>query len=177
MIEAQTARPTPHLILGGAKSGKSLYAEQQISSLPGPYAYLATGQALDEEMKLRIQRHKERRGAQWETFEAPLHILEILEALQNKGKPALFDCLTLWLTNLLLQGDEEPEAAISRLTGFVTTCSYPLIIVSNEVGCGIVPENALARRFRDLAGAANQQLARACRSVSFVSAGIPLALK
>lgn len=177
MVSNQS-RPTPHLILGGSRSGKSLYAETQIAQFPPPYLYIATAQALDDEMHDRVRKHTERRGATWETIETPVDLLSTLNRVRVRQQPALVDCLTLWLTNLLLKEQvDDPERAVVELCHHIETAHYPLILVSNEVGCGIVPNNALARRFRDLSGFANQQVARACRSVTLVTAGIPLVLK
>lgn len=177
-MTAQSNRPTPHLVLGGAKSGKSIFAERLITALPPPYIYVATAQALDEEMRERILRHRERRKGSWETVESPLHLVPVLNGLKGKGMPVLVDCISLWLTNLLLHQDApDPEEALQELCALVPTVDYPLFFVSNEVGSGIVPENALARRFRDLSGAANQRLADISRSVTLVVAGIPLTLK
>jgi adenosylcobinamide kinase / adenosylcobinamide-phosphate guanylyltransferase len=170
---------TPHLILGAAKSGKSSYAERLCTALPPPYLYIATSQLLDDEMRDRVRRHRERRTSSWDTLEAPIHLLPALEAARGKSSPVLVDCLTLWLTNLLLAEPQSapPEHEVARLCAFLTTVDYPLFLVSNEVGAGIVPDNPLARRFRDLAGFANQEFASACRAVSLVVAGIPIRIK
>jgi adenosylcobinamide kinase/adenosylcobinamide-phosphate guanylyltransferase len=170
----------PHLVLGGAKSGKSRHAEELLQRFPQPYVYLATAQALDDEMRLRIDEHQRRRGPHWQTIEAPLDLVAQLQDLQGMGSPVLIDCLTLWLTNLLLQSPAAatpPEVEVDRLCEVIRTVDYPLVLVSNEVGSGIVPENALARTFRDLAGRANQQAAAACAGVTLVVAGLPLVLK
>jgi adenosylcobinamide kinase/adenosylcobinamide-phosphate guanylyltransferase len=170
----------PHLVLGGAKSGKSRHAEELLQWFPSPYVYLATAQPLDEEMRLRIDEHQRRRGPHWQTIEAPLDLVAQLQGLQGMGSPVLIDCLTLWLTNLLLQSPAAatpPEVEVERLCEVICSVDYPLVLVSNEVGSGIVPENALARTFRDLAGRANQQAAAACAGVTLVVAGIPLVLK
>jgi adenosylcobinamide kinase/adenosylcobinamide-phosphate guanylyltransferase len=170
--------PTPHLILGGAKSGKSAYAEKLVASLPPPYVYVATAEALDEEMKERVRQHQMRRGTNWETLEVPLRLVEVLSQLRGQSKSVLVDCLTLWLSNLLLQNaSSSPFQAAEQLCDLLKTVDYPLVLVSNEVGTGIVPENALARQFRDLAGWANQQVASICNGVTCVMAGLPLILK
>lgn len=178
MMSQNSCRPTPHLILGGSRSGKSLYAEQQMGCLPTPYVYVATAQILDDEMDERVERHRARRGPSWQTIETPLDLVATLTDLQGEHKAVLVDCLTLWLSNLLLytQG-KRPEHALEELCQFLGEVGYPLLLVSNEVGSGIVPENALARRFRDLAGYANQQIARACRAVTLLVSGLPLVLK
>ncbi len=169
---------TPHLILGGAKSGKSEYAENLLEVLPSPYVYIATAQALDEEMGRRILKHRARRGDHWETLECPLELPKTLHGLQEKNKPVLVDCITLWLTNLLCSlPSSSVEEAVDDLAAVVSRVRYPLFLVSNEVGGGIVPDNALARRFRDLAGSTHQKLARICPRVTLVVAGLPLMLK
>ncbi len=168
----------PHLILGGARSGKSTHAESLMARLAPPYVYVATAQALDEEMQDRVLRHRERRGAAWETIECPFELVGVLQRLQPESRPVLVDCLTLWLTNLLL--NRSPAAAeeqVAALCAFLEEVRYPLIMVSNEVGFGIVPDNALARQFRDFAGFSNQRIAARCEAVTLVAAGIPLTLK
>lgn len=168
----------PHLILGGARSGKSTYAESLISRLAPPYVYVATAQVLDAEMAQRVQKHQERRRRDWVTHECPLELPQLLQSLQGHHRPVLVDCLTLWLSNLLLQqGDSSPEAAVEALARWIPSADYPLFFVSNEVGGGIVPENPLARRFRDLSGWTNQRMAMLCAGVTLVVAGLPLALK
>ncbi|HOV85149.1 MAG TPA: bifunctional adenosylcobinamide kinase/adenosylcobinamide-phosphate guanylyltransferase [Syntrophobacteraceae bacterium] len=169
---------TPHLILGGAKSGKSKWAEELITAFPPPYIYVATAQALDEEMKERIRIHRERRSSFWETLECPIRLTETLGNLQGRNLPVLVDCLTLWLSNLLLRfSPGVVESQITELRGFIGQVDYPLILVSNEVGAGIVPDNPMARRFRDLAGTANREFAGACASVTYVVAGLAWVLK
>ncbi len=173
---------TPHLILGGARSGKSRYAEDLVTRHSGPYIYIATAQVLDDEMRERVARHQERRLSAWETVESPLGLVEALGHLRGRGRPVLVDCLTLWLTNLLLRPRqlspaEPPEQSVDRLCTLLPSLDFPVYLVSNEVGAGIVPENALARQFRDLAGLTNQRVAVACRSVTLVVAGLPLLLK
>lgn len=169
---------TPHLILGGARSGKSSHAEALLFQHPPPYVYVATATVLDAEMEDRVQRHRERRADSWETFECPKELVACLTALKGQGKPVLVDCLTLWLTNLILDPQTgELSPFIEALCGVIPAVDYPLFLVSNEVGAGIVPENALARRFRDWAGWTNQRVAAACPCVTLVVAGLPLPLK
>lgn len=169
---------TPLLVLGAAKSGKSTWAESVVNRFPPPFVYVATAQGLDDEMKRRIRRHRERRSeGQWQTIESPIYIEETLIALKGRTQPVLLDCVTLWLSNLLCSASAEPEAAVEGLCNSVKSVDYPLVIVSNEVGAGIVPENGLARRFRDLSGSTNQRLAQVCASVHLVTAGLPLRLK
>lgn len=169
---------TPHLVLGGARSGKSTYAERLLTAFPGPYLYLATAQALDEEMLQRIDAHRERRGSDWETLESPIELVSTLHRCFGQDKPVLVDCLTLWLSNLLLSNRAvDPKEEVEALARLLERADFPLILVSNEVGGGIVPDNPLARQFRDLAGFANQRVAAVCPSVTVVFAGLPLRLK
>lgn len=169
---------TPHLILGGAKSGKSTYAESLVAAYPAPHIYVATAQVLDEEMVQRVQMHQRRREASWETVESPLDLVKTLGTFQGRKNAVIVDCITLWLSNLLLQTpNEHAEEALRDLVDFIKIAAFPLFLVSNEVGGGIVPDNPLARRFRDLAGLANQRLAAGCRTVTLLVAGLPLRLK
>ena len=172
------ADATPHLVLGGARSGKSSHAEGLVTRFAGPYIYVATAQVLDEEMRERVDKHRERRGSGWQTVETPLDLPGTLKELRSAGRPILVDCLTLWLSNLLLQEDSgRHEGRVEALCRRIEEADHPLVLVSNEVGSGIVPENALARQFRDLAGFANQRVAEACRRVTLVVAGLPVKLK
>jgi adenosylcobinamide kinase / adenosylcobinamide-phosphate guanylyltransferase len=170
--------PTPHLVLGGARSGKSRYAETLITAAPAPYVYVATAQVLDDEMRHRVEHHRRRRGPEWETIECPVHLVPLLDKVASRGLPVLVDCITLWLTNLML-GDSvpSPEDSIQTLCEVLHQIRHPLVLVSNEVGSGIVPDNPLARQYRDLAGFANQQLAQACQAVTLVVAGLPMRFK
>jgi adenosylcobinamide kinase/adenosylcobinamide-phosphate guanylyltransferase len=167
------------LILGGARSGKSGLAQRLAESRGAPLLYLATGAPGDEEMAARIARHQRERGPAWETREAPLALPEAIAAAQGRFRAVLVDCLTLWLTNLIMQeaGEQDLEAAFDRLLAAAAQAASPLLLVSNEVGWGIVPDNALARRFRDLAGRLNQRLAAQADLVVLVAAGLPLILK
>lgn len=170
--------PLPHLtlVLGGARSGKSRHAEALIEQAAPEALYIATAQVLDEEMAERIRRHRARRGPRWTTVEEPYELPARLAAEARPGRPMLVDCLTLWLSNLMLAGcavegeGERLVAALPRLAG-------PAVLVANEVGLGIVPENALARAFRDHAGRLNQQVAAVADRVVFLAAGLPLLLK
>lgn len=168
---------SPMLVLGGAKSGKSAYAESLFYRLKPPWVYVATSQIFDDEMRERVRRHLERRRENWETIECPFELPDALRNLAGAGRPVLVDCITLWLSNLLCFPSADPDTAVDNLCEAVKSADYPLIIVSNEVGGGIVPENALARKFRDLAGWTNQRLAGVCSSVTVVMAGLPLRLK
>lgn len=164
------------LILGGARSGKSRLAESLAESRDGVLLYLATAEAWDDEMRLRIAQHKTRRGERWRTVEAPLAIAEILLAAPSETGAVLVDCLTLWLSNLMHAKrdlDRETEGLLTTLPAV----ACPVILVSNEVGLGIVPENRLARDFRDCQGRLNQRVAELADHVVFTAAGLPLVLK
>jgi adenosylcobinamide kinase / adenosylcobinamide-phosphate guanylyltransferase len=171
-------------ITGGARCGKSLFAEKQAGEFGAQLCYLATAQALDSEMDERVRRHRERRGAQWSTVEEPILLSQALAQSDGSYSVILVDCLTLWLSNLLFKYEnagecieeriyEEVQRLMSTLQGMIT----PVILVSNEVGMGIVPDNKLARMFRDIAGSANQELAATADEVHVVISGIPLKLK
>ncbi len=168
---------TPLLVLGGARSGKSAWAESIMDRFTPPLVYIATAQALDEEMKLRIKIHRERRKDRWQTIECPTDLQSALKNLKGAGMPVLVDCITLWLSNLLCSSLLNTQTAVDELCVAIKAADYPLVMVSNEVGGGIVPENALARKFRDLSGSTNQKLARICASVFLITAGLPLRLK
>jgi adenosylcobinamide kinase/adenosylcobinamide-phosphate guanylyltransferase len=162
-------------VLGGARSGKSTHAERLVSARAAPWTYIATAQAYDGEMRQRIAEHRARRGEGWETVEAPSDLVGALEAVPD-GRAVLVDCLTLWLTNHML-ADSDMVVECDRLIGTLSRPRGPWVVVSNEVGLGIVPDNALARRFRDAAGLLNQQVAAAAGSVLMMVAGLPLKVK
>lgn len=168
--------PKVSLILGGARSGKSSYAEQLVLGSGLAPVYLATAQSGDAEMAERIAAHKERRGGEWTTIEEPLDLAGTLASTDAAGNCVLVDCLTLWITNILL-AERDVGAAIDTTVASLGSIRSTLIFVSNETGLGIVPDNALARRFRDLNGIANQKLAAAADQVIFMAAGLPLTLK
>ena len=162
------------LVLGGARSGKSRYAEGLLSSHAGKRIYLATAEAGDAEMRTRIEDHRRRRGAGWRTVEAPLDIAPIIAGAGDHA--VLLDCLTLWLANLMSAGCDIGKAE-RELRGALSDVRAPVVLVSNEVGLGIVPDNALAREFRDHAGRLNQAMAALADRVFFLAAGLPLTLK
>jgi adenosylcobinamide kinase/adenosylcobinamide-phosphate guanylyltransferase len=165
-----------YLVLGGARSGKSRHAEDLSRHHHGEKIYIATAEAGDEEMQVRIKHHRKRRGAVWRTLEEPVRLLEALQRECAADRFVLVDCLTLWISNLMLRGAEvRPE--IDQAAGLIPKLEGTLVIVSNEVGLGIVPDNELARRYRDEAGFANQQFAAACDEVVFMVAGLPSKLK
>ena len=167
------AFPRMTLVLGGARSGKSAYAEGLIEAAPAPWLYLATAQAFDDEMRARIALHRDRRSAEWITRDSPI---ELPEAVAAATGPVLVDCLTLWMTNLILSEAKVPDAVAALLTACATSPG-PLVLVGNEVGLGIVPDNALARRFRDEAGRLHQRLAAQADRVIFMVAGLPMTVK
>ncbi|TAL24498.1 MAG: bifunctional adenosylcobinamide kinase/adenosylcobinamide-phosphate guanylyltransferase [Nitrospirae bacterium] len=172
-------------IIGGARSGKSAFALSEASGTKGKKAYIATAQALDEEMRQRIEKHKKERPAEWTTIEEPLEVSSLIKDIQKNYEVILIDCLTLWLSNLMLNNkDVEKEigsfiSALSPLASASRPGRQPsaLFIVSNEVGMGIVPENEAARTFRDLAGTLNRKVAGISDEVYLVTAGIPIKIK
>ncbi|MFN4143488.1 bifunctional adenosylcobinamide kinase/adenosylcobinamide-phosphate guanylyltransferase [Aestuariivirga sp.] len=162
------------LVLGGARSGKSRFAEGLASGIPGPRTYIATAEAFDDEMRQRIALHRaQRAGAGWETVEAPLDPAAVLRSATGF---VLLDCVTVWLGNLMHHGREVREE-VAGLCAALAETPARVVLVSNEVGLSIVPENAMARRFRDEQGFANQKLAEVAGEVFFVAAGLPLRLK
>ncbi len=163
-------------LTGGARSGKSSFALKEASRIAGRKAYIATAEALDEEMMNRIECHRKQRGKEWDTFEEPLMIAEIIKNIGDKYDAVVLDCLTLWLSNIIHANlDMEPE--IERLISSLLSHHISVFIVSNEVGMGIVPENEMARKFRDMAGTLNRRVARVADEVYLVVAGIPLKIK
>jgi adenosylcobinamide kinase/adenosylcobinamide-phosphate guanylyltransferase len=173
MAAAPLSRLT--LVLGGARSGKSAYAEGLIGQCAPPWTYLATAQAFDDEMRARIDQHRARRDARWRTVEAPLQMVEAIVA-PELPRPLLIDCLTLWLSNTLLAG-VDLTAASDRLIDALAAANGPIIAVSNEVGLGIVPDTPLGRQFRDAQGWLNQRVAAVADRVVLLAAGLPLTLK
>ena len=168
--------PQIHLILGGARSGKSRYAQTIAEAFEGGLVFIATGEAHDAEMTARIERHRADRGARWRTAEAPLALAEAIHLSSAPDHLLLADCLTLWTSNLMHAGRDVAEAT-AELIAALEAAPGPVILVANEVGLGIVPDNALARAFRDAAGHMNQAVAAAADRVTFVAAGLPLRLK
>jgi adenosylcobinamide kinase/adenosylcobinamide-phosphate guanylyltransferase len=165
-------------VIGGARSGKSSFALGRASALPGKKVYIATAQALDSEMSDRISRHKEERGSCWDTIEEPVRVADAVRSASSAYDIILIDCLTLWLSNLLCNhADVEQEIEVLFDSLPITHHSSQLFIVSNEVGQGIVPDNALSRRFRDLSGHLNRKVAGMADEVYLVTAGIPMKIK
>ncbi len=188
-------------VIGGARSGKSSFALKEASKIQGQKAYMATAEAFDEEMKERIAKHKKERNSDWDTYEEPVRIADALSDLKSRYPVVIIDCLTIWLSNLMLNDldcDKEIGILVNVLQNVRAIHESPLrqnhnselckgeaaprpcsklFIVSNEVGMGIVPENEPARRFRDMAGFLNQKVAEAADEVYLVTAGIPLKIK
>jgi adenosylcobinamide kinase/adenosylcobinamide-phosphate guanylyltransferase len=175
MATATTGGEGVTFVLGGARSGKSRYAESLITALPRPWVYIATAEVRDEEMAARIATHKARREAGWQTIEAPHELPEALHAAPQ-GAAVLVDCLTLWLSNLM-HAKFKIDTMTARLEQALAARTGATVLVSNEVGLGIVPDNALARAFRDTQGVLNQRLAACADRVVFMAAGLPLTLK
>jgi adenosylcobinamide kinase/adenosylcobinamide-phosphate guanylyltransferase len=168
-----TDQPRLTLVLGGARSGKSRFAEELIMRAPAPWTYMATAEALDEEMKERIAHHRSRRDARWQTVDVPR---DLVGRLPEIAGPVLVDCLTLWLSNVMLAGDDI-DAESEKLVGALARANGPVVTVSNEVGLGLVPETPLGRAFRDAQGRLNQRVAAVADRVIFMAAGLPLNLK
>jgi adenosylcobinamide kinase / adenosylcobinamide-phosphate guanylyltransferase len=171
-----TRLPPVTLVLGGARSGKSRYAERLVEGAATCGTYCATADAGDSEMAERIAVHRARRGCFWHTVETPLALTQAIVEQAERERPLLIDCLTLWLSNLILAG-RQPDAEAAVLCNALREAAGPVVLVSNEVGMGLVPETPLGRRFRDAAGRLNQEVAALADRVVFVAAGLPLVLK
>lgn len=177
-VKRRTALPdNPRLtlLIGGARSGKSAHAEQLVSNFDPPWTYIATAQALDEEMLARIAEHRRRRMTGWQTVEAPLDLAGTLKSLSG-DQPVVVDCLTLWLSNHLLAGSDL-DGECANLVSAMSRISQPVFAVTNEVGLGIVPGDPLSRQFRDAAGKLNQMVVSIAGSVILMTAGIPMRIK
>jgi len=167
--------PRRVFVLGGARSGKSKFAEDLVISTGKPRVYIASAQAFDDEMQARISQHLTQRGSDWRTIEAPLDVVEALNTVEA-NECVLFDCATLWLSNHLLANSDLDHQSETLLSA-IETCAGDVVVVSNEVGQGIVPDNAMARQFRDAQGRLNQKLAAQADLAVLVAAGLPLVLK
>jgi adenosylcobinamide kinase/adenosylcobinamide-phosphate guanylyltransferase len=167
------------LVLGGCKSGKSNHALALAETYGLRQLFMATCVPYDDEMKERVARHKEERSNNWKTLDVPLELCETIAAHGNEGNVLLVDCLTLWISNLLMEFEDRDRAErqVDRLVAALDLVSCPVVLVSNEVGAGIVPENKLARLFRDIAGTANQKIAAAADRVVWMVAGLPVGVK
>jgi adenosylcobinamide kinase / adenosylcobinamide-phosphate guanylyltransferase len=168
--------PPITLVIGGARSGKSRHAETLITAAAESGTYIATAEAGDSEMAARIAEHRSRRGAFWRTVEAPLALAPAIRTAAEPARPILVDCLTLWLSNVLLAG-RVVEHEAETLCAALREARGPAVLVANEVGLGLVPETPLGRAFRDAAGRLNQQMAALADRVVFIAAGLPLVLK
>jgi adenosylcobinamide kinase / adenosylcobinamide-phosphate guanylyltransferase len=165
------------LIGGGSRSGKSSYALLRARQYGRRLAFLATAEAGDDEMRTRISKHQEERGPAFQTLEIPLELPTVLAARQGEFDAIVIDCLTLWLSNLMMEGKRNPESMLQELTAVAGKSAAHIILVTNEVGCGIVPDNALAREFRDTAGRLNQMAGLVADEVYWMVFGIPLKVK
>lgn len=170
-------------ILGGARSGKSAYALELAESIAGERLYIATAEALDKEMAERIKKHKKERGNNWTTIEEPIHVADVIRD-NKKHDVILLDCITIWLSNLMSRKSgvrsQKSEVIYKNINHLASACRNSkanIIVVSNEVGLGIVPDNPLARQFRDIAGYANQKIAAAADEVYFVVSGMAMKMK
>lgn len=168
--------PRTLLILGGARSGKSRLAQERAEAIGGELIYVATAEALDDEMAERITRHRADRDRRWRTVECPLALAETIAREHGHGRVLLVDCLTLWLNNLM-HAERDIMAAVGTLAKTLGETRGTIILVANEVGLGLVPDTPLGRRFRDEAGRLNQSIAAAASEVLFVAAGLALQLK
>ena len=163
-------------VLGGARSGKSGFAETLVNQTGLARHYIATGRAFDDEMRERIARHRTDRGEGWTTHEVPVDVVSLLAEIDSPDRVVLVDCLTLWLTNLMMDGHDIARQS-AALVDQIHTFKGRVVLVSNEVGLGIVPENRMAREFRDHAGRLHQRIAAEADEVYFVAAGLPLKMK
>ncbi|HSX75861.1 MAG TPA: bifunctional adenosylcobinamide kinase/adenosylcobinamide-phosphate guanylyltransferase [Shinella sp.] len=168
--------PGAALVLGGARSGKSAFAERLVAETGLSRHYIATGRAFDDEMRARISKHREDRGEGWQTHEEPLALAARIRDVARADRAVLVDCLTLWVTNLMLE-ERDIAAECSGLVEALRQAPGRIVLVSNEVGLGIVPENRMARAFRDHAGRVHQQVAALVPEVYFIAAGLPLKMK
>ncbi len=166
-----------HLILGGARSGKSSFAQAIAEAHAGEVQLIVTAEILDEEMRERVAKHRAERPSHWHVTEAPIDLPEAIERLARPGVLVLVDCLTLWLSNILCTQPDTLAQRVDALCAAFAAAQGQLLLVSNEVGWSIVPENKLARRFRDEQGRLNQRVAAICNEVTLVAAGLPLKLK
>jgi len=167
--------PSLSLVLGGASSGKSAFAERLVLSAKQAPLYIATAQPYDNEMTRKIELHRARRGPEWQLYEAQLDLAPLLKSTSD-GQIILLDCLTLWLSNLLM-ASKKPKAELDNLFDAIGDCAAPVVAVSNELGLGLVPDSKLGRIFREAQGEINQRFAAKADLVVFVAAGLPLTLK
>lgn len=166
-----------YFILGGARSGKSSYAITAATPIPGKKAFVATAEARDNEMEERIKRHRDERGVDWYTYEEPINLAGVLSDMDGQYDVILVDCLTLWMSNILISGLDPKRESDTLIGALQAHKAGHLYIISNEVGLGIVPENVLARAYRDHLGALNRRVAQVASTVIFMLAGIPMTVK
>lgn len=173
------SEPENMLVLGGCRSGKSRFARNYAETGDKRKVFIATLMPQDEEMKQRVKRHQQERGSQWSTVEAPVTLAEVIEDHASQHTLLLVDCLTLWISNLFMEGHDidSIQQQSSRLCESIQASPGQIVLVSNEVGSGIVPDTRLGRDFRDAAGFVNQQVAAASDTVILVTAGIPRVIK
>jgi len=167
-------------IIGGCRSGKSKYALSYANThWQPPKCFLATSEPLDQEMEVRIANHQKERGPDWHTIECPINICHSIQNNSHKYSGMILDCITLWISNLMCQDMDDAfiKKQIAQFLDALTNIQCPIVIVSNEVGLGIVPDNVMARLYRDLVGYANQQIAAVAEEVVFMVAGIPMTVK
>jgi adenosylcobinamide kinase/adenosylcobinamide-phosphate guanylyltransferase len=167
-------------VIGGCRSGKSNHALQTAEKMPGQRKiYIATCAPQDDEMKQRVAKHQKERRKNWVTVEAPLHLSAAILENSPNADVMLVDCLTLWVSNILMETDDEKqlEKMIAQFTGTLEKATTPIVLVSNEIGAGIVPENKLARQYRDIIGLVNQAVAKTAGKVIWMVAGIPVTVK
>ena len=165
------------LIGGGSRSGKSTFALEYARRYTQPLAFIATAEARDDEMKARVAAHRTERGPEFHTIEEPLHVARAVNEAGDRFGAIVIDCLTLWLSNLMFSGADDIRSQSANLLRSAAESPAVVVLVTNEVGCGIVPENALARRFRDLAGNMNQQAAAAAHEAYWMMFGVPMRIK
>lgn len=171
-----TIQSRTHLVLGGARSGKTGYALKLATDSRLERCMVATAEAFDKEMTQRIALHRAERDESWRVWEEPINLAGVLDEISRPDRIVVVDCLTIWLSNLLLK-EIDHASEVARLAAWINKKPFPLILVSNELGLGLVPETSLGREFRDKHGQMNQTLAAACDQVTFVAAGLPLVLK
>lgn len=165
-------------VTGGARCGKSSFALKEAAKIPGAKAYIATAEGLDQEMRERIENHKKQRAAGWDTFEEPIRIVDVITEMRGRYSSLIIDCLTLWLSNIMT-ADADAQHEIEKLIQALRTAApvSHIYVVANEVGMGIVPDNEIARKFRDMAGLLNQRVAEVADEVFLLVSGIPLKVK
>lgn len=164
-------------VLGGSRSGKSTFALKEAAGIKGKKAFIATAEVLDEEMRIRIEKHKQERSKDWITYEEPLHISQLIKDIRDSYNVILIDCLTLWMSNIMHAGYDVGDEVKKLISIIADNRSASFYIISNEVGLGLVPESPLGREYRDNLGILNQEIARTATDVYFMVSGIPVKIK